>query len=78
MNKVNNIHEYKKALVISKDLKAVTAIFDKFLRDLVPYMKYTLVANAYRMANDSHMWAKLYISDQEKIIVNKGLESTDK
>lgn len=77
MSKVNNIHEYKKALVIAKDLKAVAGILDQFLRDLVPYMKYSLVANAYRMANDSHMWAKLYITDQEKIIASKGSEGFD-
>lgn len=74
MNKVNNIYEYKKALLISKDLKAVSVIFAKFLKDLVPYMKYTLVADAYRATNDSHLWAKLYIKDQEKIIESKGSE----
>jgi len=73
MTKVNNIYEYKKALVISKDLKAVSIIFEKFLKDLVPYMKYTLVADAYRTTNDSHLWAKLYIKDQEKIIESKGM-----
>lgn len=74
MSKVNNIHEYKKALQIDKDLRAVNTIFEKFLKDLVPYMKYSLVANAYRMANDSHLWAKLYIQDQQKIIESKGSE----
>lgn len=72
MSKINNIHEYKKALVISKELRAVNVIFEKFLKDLVPYMKYTLVADAYRATNDSNLWAKLYIKDQEKVIENKG------
>lgn len=72
MSKINNIHEYKKALVISKELRAVNVIFEKFLKDLVPYMKYTLVADAYRATNDSNLWAKLYIKDQETVIENKG------
>lgn len=74
MNKINNLYEYKKALIINKDLKALTVIFDTFLKDMVPYMKYTLVADAYRTVNDSGMWARLYIKDQEKIIESKGLE----
>lgn len=71
---INNIHEYKKAIQIEKDLKAVSLIFEQFLKDVIPYTKYSIVADSFRTVSDNQMWAKMYIRDQEKIIDSKGTD----
>lgn len=73
-NKVNNIHKYKRAIKITKDLNEALLIFKKFIIDIEPFLKYTTVMETHRTASDNLMWMKLHLEDQEKIAKSKGEE----
>ena len=74
MSKINNITKYKKAKKYIKDFNELVPIFKKFITDIEPFTRYTMVVDTYAEAQDNLKLLQLHLSEQNKIIETKGEE----
>lgn len=74
MSTINNIHKYKKAKVIVKDLTTLQLIFDKFHKDIIQYVKYAPVQSMVRILPENIMLINAHLEFQQKILDSKGSE----
>lgn len=72
--KINDLHKYKKSKIIVKDLEKVKELFSKFIKDMMPYTKYSPVQDAFREIHNSMTWTEIHLAHQKRILDSKGTE----
>jgi len=74
MSNINNLHSYKKAKVIVKDLEQVINAMDLSIRALVHFSKYIPVRESVSILENNKTLLEIHLNKQRKIIANKGEE----
>lgn len=74
MSNINNLHSYKKAKVIVKDLEQIVNAMDLSIRALTHFTKYIPVRESVSILENNKTLLEIHLSKQRKIIANKGEE----
>ena len=70
---LNDIHKFKKAKVLTKELEHIVSIINNAVLQLENYKKYIVVRDSVDMLKESKQMLEIHIKTQKLIIENKGL-----
>lgn len=77
MAEIQSLTNYKKALVLSKDLQAVLLTIDNTLHELKPHTRYIPVKNILSSLMDNRKLVVLFLNKYNKIVQTKGRMSDE-
>lgn len=69
---VNDIGKYKRALVLTKELKEILPILDEFEKKLSRYHRYIPILACLETIGDAKIVLKTHYEAQKKIVNSKG------
>lgn len=72
--KINNLQNYKRAKIISKDLEKIIPILAKTYEQLKPYMKYRPILDTLDTISDSKLVLEIHLSQEKRIVDSMGEE----
>jgi hypothetical protein len=72
MSSINDIAKYKKAVLLTKEIRETLVILDEAEKKLVKYSKYLPILSCLNAIQDAKLVLKTHYAQQDRVVRNKG------